>query len=152
MSSWSGAVSGKLYDIRRNLKKASSTGVTIKTGNDSILTDVLNVYTDKDADGYVISNSLPNYPITTDLIKEEIVGVTTSGTNPTLLNEVESGKYTTISFAQVTAVTSASIKFVKGDSIVYTAGIATQPILGLVSGNRYYIDVLENTGNYTSEI
>jgi len=152
LSSWSGAVSGKLYDIRRNLKKASSTGVTIKTGNDSILTDVLNVYTDKDADGYVISNSLPNYPITTDLIKEEIVGVTTSGTNPTLLNEVESGKYTTISFAQVTAVTSASIKFVKGDSIVYTAGIATQPILGLVSGNRYYIDVLENTGNYTSEI
>ena len=152
LTSWPGAVTGKLYDIRRNLKKVSSTGVTIKTGNNSILSDVLNVYNDKDSEAYVVSNSLPSYPIVTDLIKEEISGISTDGSNPTLINEVSPGKYDTISFAQVTATTSAPIKFVKGDSIIYTAGIATQPILGLVSGNKYYVDVLENASNPTSDI
>jgi len=146
------AVTGKLYDIRRNLKKASSTGVTIKTGNNSILSDVLNLYNDKDSEGYVVSNSLPNYTIVTDIIKEEISGISTGGNNPTLINEVSPGRYDTISFAQVTANTLAPIKFVKGDSIIYTAGISTQPIVGLVSGNRYYVDVLENTGGTNSDI
>ena len=32
--------------------------------NDVLISDVLNVYSDGDTDGYVASNSLPNYNIT----------------------------------------------------------------------------------------
>ena len=64
------------YDIRRNIETASSSGVNIKQGNNILISDVLNVYTDGNADGYVASNSLPSYDITVDTIKE-----TTSGDN-----------------------------------------------------------------------
>ena len=36
------------YDIRRKYETASSTGVEIKQGNDVLISDVLNVYTDGD--------------------------------------------------------------------------------------------------------
>ena len=61
--------SNQLYDIRRVIETATSSGVEIEQGNDVLISDVLNVYTDGDTDGYVASNSLPNYDITTDVIK-----------------------------------------------------------------------------------
>ena len=39
----------------------------------------LSVYTDGNTDGYVSSNSLPSYDITTNIIEETLVGGTASG-------------------------------------------------------------------------
>ena len=69
----------QLYDIRRKVEKASSSGVTLSQGNDSIIADTLSVYTDGNADGYVASNSLPSYDITTDIVEETLTGGTASG-------------------------------------------------------------------------
>ena len=69
----------QLYDIRRKVEKASSSGVSIAQGNDSIIADTLSVYTDGNADGYVASNSLPSYDITTNIIEETLTGGTAAG-------------------------------------------------------------------------
>jgi len=57
----------KEYDIRRNLNKATSSGAQIEYGNNVITSDVQNVYNENDEYMYVASNSLPSYPITTNL-------------------------------------------------------------------------------------
>ena len=44
----------------------------ISLGNDNIISDVLNVYTDGETDGYVASNSLPSYNISAATLKESI--------------------------------------------------------------------------------
>ena len=40
------------YDIRRVLEKATSTGVPIEVGNETLISNVLNVYTDANVDGF----------------------------------------------------------------------------------------------------
>ena len=60
----------QLYDIRRKVQKVTSSGVTLKEGNNNLIADTLAVYTDGNTDGYVASNSLPSYPITTDIVEE----------------------------------------------------------------------------------
>ena len=67
------------YDIRRKIEKASSSGVSIEKGNDNIIADTLSVYVDGNADGYVASNSLPSYDITTNIIEETLTGGTAAG-------------------------------------------------------------------------
>ena len=42
----------QLYDIRRVVEKVSSSGVTLAKGNDSVISDTLNVYLDGNVDGY----------------------------------------------------------------------------------------------------
>ena len=62
------------YDIRRKLSKASSknTAIPLKDGNNNILTDILNVYTDEEEYGYTASNSLPSYEIESQIIESFI--------------------------------------------------------------------------------
>ena len=72
----------QLYDIRRNIKTVTSSEVEIKEGNNVLISDVLNVYTDGDSFGYVASNSLPNYDITVDTLKETSSGISLDGKNP----------------------------------------------------------------------
>ena len=69
LSGWT-PVAGQYYDIRRVVNKATSSGIELTEGDNSILSDILNVYTDGSADGYVASNSLPNYDIQKNIIKE----------------------------------------------------------------------------------
>ena len=69
----------QLYDIRRKVEKASSSGVSIAQGNDEIIADTLSVYTDGNEDGYIASNSLPSYDITTNIIEETLTGGTAVG-------------------------------------------------------------------------
>ena len=74
----------QLYDIRRKVEKATSSGVHSQ-GNETIIADTLSVYTDGNKDGYVASNSLPSYDITTNIIEETLVGGTAldlDGFNP----------------------------------------------------------------------
>ena len=56
------------YSIRRKFEKAESVGAALSLGNDTYISDVLNVYTDeRDEFGYVASNSLPSYKIYDDI-------------------------------------------------------------------------------------
>ena len=73
------------YDIRRIVEKATSSQVILKEGNDKIIADTLGVYVDGNQDGYVASNSLPSYDITTNIIEETLTGGTEAnldGFNP----------------------------------------------------------------------
>ena len=117
------------YDIRRKYETASSTGVEIKQGNDVLISDVLNVYTDGDADGYVASNSLPNYIIDTDVIEETAVGSNLDG------RDFVSGLY---SYIQFTPPANTNIKFIQGDTVIYSPD--SEVLSGLESGRTYYVD------------
>ena len=118
------------YDIRRKIEKVSSSGVSIAKGNDNIIADTLSVYVDGNTDGYVASNSLPSYDITTDIIEETLTGGTAAGLdafNP--LND----RYSFINFPL-----SRNIKFIQGDAVTY------QPegggLIGLDTGRTYFVD------------
>ena len=121
--------SNQLYDIRRVIETATSSGVEIEQGNDVLISDVLNVYTDGDTDGYVASNSLPNYDITTDIIKETTSGLSLDG------KDFLTGEY---SFIQFTPPSNQNIKFIQGDAVVYSP--QTEVLSGLESGRTYYVD------------
>ena len=121
-------VSNQLYDIRRNLETATSNGIEIGEGNDVLLTDVINVYANEE-DGYVASNSLPNYNIDVEVIKETTSGISLDG-----LDKL-SGKY---NFIQFSPAANTNIKFIQGDAVVYEP--KTEVLSGLESGRTYYVD------------
>ena len=122
--------------IRRRIETATSSGVEIKEGNNTIICDVLNVYTDSDKDGYVASNSLPSYDIEADIIKE-----TTSGDSLDGLNSITN----TYSFIQFSPPANTDIKFIQGDSVVYLP--ETEVLSGLESGRTYYVDPIVPSAN-----
>ena len=106
--------SNETYDIRRVIERANSTGVAIQAGNETLISDVLNVYTDSNVDGYVASNSLPSYDIDINVTKETIVGAANTnnfdGQNP--LNNL-------YSFIRFTPSANSKLKLIQGDAIVY---------------------------------
>ena len=122
------------YDIRRVLEKATSTGAPIEVGNETLLSNVLNVYTDSSVDGYVASNSLPSYDIAVNVSKEEFVGAGDTsnfdGLNPL------TGKF---SFLKFKPTANSTIKLIEGDAVVYQP--SSEEIVGLTSGRVYYVDV-----------
>ncbi len=133
-------IEGQEYDIRRVIKKSSSTGTEIREGNNTIISDVLNVYVDGDTDCYVASNSLPSFDITDEIVKETIVGVAVTqldGFNPI------SGSYNYLNFNL-----NRNIKFIQGDAVVFNAikdpnstnDNPPSSIPGLVDGEIYYVD------------
>ena len=119
-----------LYDIRRKIQKVSSSGVTLKEGNNSLIADTLAVYTDGNTDGYVASNSLPSYPITTDIVEETLIGGTAAG-----LDEFNplTDRFTFINFP-----VSRNIKFIQGDAVVYQP--EGEALVGLDTGRTYFVD------------
>ena len=126
--------SNENYDIRRVLEKATSTGVPIEVGNETLISNVLNVYTDSNIDGYVASNSLPSYDISVDVAKEEFTGAGNTsnfdGLDPT------TNKF---SFLKFTPSANSTIKLIEGDAVVYQP--SSEEIVGLTSGRVYYVDV-----------
>ena len=133
----------QLYDIRRKVEKVTSSGVNILQGNDSIIADTLSVYTDGNADGYVASNSLPSYDITTNIIEETLTGGTASSLdafNP--LND----RYSFLNFN-----ISRNIKFIQGDAVVYQP--EGDALIGLDTGRTYFVDpVLPEPGQDITKI
>ena len=114
-------VQGQDYDVRRVVEKATSSNIEIREGNENIISNILNVYTDGDTDGYVASNSLPDFNISDDVIKETIVGfANTSFEFPLDQNSQDStsGLY---SFLEFHFNTNRDIKFIQGDAIVYNS-------------------------------
>lgn len=120
------------YDLRRKINTANSTIVPIQFGNNIILSDVQNLYTD-DEYAYVASNSLPSgrdgydgnftYKITKDIKTSVALDIS---------DEI-GGNYTSIVFQD-------PVPFITGDRIYYQpSGI---PIVGLDTGD-YYVQVLD---------
>jgi hypothetical protein len=120
------------YDLRRKINTANSTLVPIEFGNNVILSDVQNLYTD-DEYAYVASNSLPSgrdeydgnftYRITKD-IKTSIA---------LEISDIIDDEYTSIVFQN-------SVPFITGDRIYYQP--SGTPIVGLDTGD-YYVQVLD---------
>ena len=104
------------YSIRRKFEKAESVGVALSLGNDTYISDVLNVYTDeRDEFGYVASNSLPSYKIYDDIREHTVVSINNNN-----------------------LVSPVNFDFRDGDEVVYTS---STPISGLVSGASYYVKI-----------
>ncbi len=126
------------YDIRKKVNKAKSTinGVDLKDGNNTVISDILNVYTDEEKEGYVASNSLPSYEIDTEIIQSTIPSATANDTNTgDVQNQNEETKlYSVISFP-------TPHKFYDGDVVVYTAD---SPLSGLKNGDEYYVYSVAN--------
>ena len=122
----------KEYDIRRKLNKTKSSGSDF--GSSSVLSDILNVYVDKDDYAYVASNSLPSEEKNNIVdyrldIKTNIKKVSIASTNN--LVDFFEDVYNTIEF-------NPSIPFLTGDKIYYLP--QDEPLVGLQTGN-YYVKV-----------
>jgi len=123
------ASSSDIYTIRRKVKTASSSGTAIFYGDNTITSDVQNVYTDRSGNAYVASNSLPSYNITESIISSTLPSVSGSalqGYNST------TEKYSILSFG-------SDVSFVNGDEVYYT--YSGNPLNGLSEG-YYYVKVL----------
>jgi hypothetical protein len=122
------------YDLRRKINTTNSTTVPIQFGNNVILSDIQNLYTDTEY-AYVASNSLPSgrdeyngnftYNITKNIKSSFAIGI----------SDVIEGNYTSIVFQN-------SVPFISGDRIYYQpSGTA---IVGLDTGD-YYVQVLDSS-------
>ncbi len=121
---------GFSYDIRRKVKKATSSGAQLEYGNNVIINDIQNLYTENDEYGYVASNSIPGYNVTKDIVKSTI----SSASAPRLQDyNVLTERYSIISF-------SSNVEFITGDAVVYE--FESEPMPGLSSNEIYYVQVL----------
>jgi hypothetical protein len=127
--------SGVKYDLRRKLNTSRSLIVPIEFGNNVILSDVQNLYVDKNY-AYVASNSLPSGRdgFTGNYTYEIIKNIKTS--NAIALSDLVDDQYTTISF-------QSSVPFITGDRVYYQPSGTN--IVGLDTGD-YYVEV-QNLNN-----
>ena len=123
----------KLYSIRRNLKKASSSFDLLQFGNNILTSDVQNVYNESDESLYVASGSLPSYTIGKDISRVSISSVIENDTVQDYNSVTE--KYSTISF------TEDDIPLVTGDAVFYKP--EGNSLVGISTG-IYYV---QNIGN-----
>jgi hypothetical protein len=114
------------YDIRRNLKKASSSIIPLQF-SPNVLCDVQNTYSEGEEYLYMASNSLPEYQINSSIFKYNVQDFPISGYNEEL------GKSSIIQF-------SSEISFVTGDRVYYQC--SQNPIDGLQNESSYFIEVL----------
>jgi hypothetical protein len=117
------------YEIRRRLKKATSSSVDIEYGNNILTSDVQNVYLDEEY-FYVASNSLPSYNITSNLVKASLA----NGQGQTSLQGLDLATllYHILSFP-------SAVPFITGDEVTYYP--ETDSIPGLESGSNYFVKV-----------
>jgi len=134
-------VVGSYYDLRRKLNKASSSGIEIEEGNANIISDILNVYTDGDVDGYVASNSLPSYTLPSS-VKRTLIGIAGTALSPTAdTNEYLGHSDITKDYNELVTGSSELLELITGDAVVYES---SNPLTGLVNGTTYYVEVIES--------
>jgi len=130
------------YDLRRKINTANSTIVPIQFGNNAILSDIQNLYTD-DEYAYVASNSLPSgrdTPSGKDALGEPKYDVNftykiTKNINSSVAVDISDkidSNYTSIVFQN-------PVPFITGDRIYYQPSGTS--IVGLDTGD-YYVQVL----------
>ena len=128
--------SGVKYDLRRKINTASSSLVPIEFGNNTVLSDIQNLYTDDDY-VYVASNSLPSdngglsIPYAYQITKNINTASISNGSVGILTDIVDENKYSTIAFTN-------PVPFINGDRIYYQPEIS--PLVGLETGS-YYVQV-----------
>ena len=131
-------VPGTKYDLRRVVRKATSSNNIIKDGENIVFANVQNTYLGVQNDfGYVASNSLPEYTISTDITKTTLSDASASSGG---VQEVDSdGFYTILAFNE-------EVPFVTGDEVIYQVGTASTTI-GMIDGEtgieagRYFVEV-----------
>ena len=136
------SATGQDYDLRRKLNTASSSNTSLVYGNNTILSDVLNVYDERGQYAYVASNSLPSDNQTTatsiDYAYEITKKVNTvkidSGSVGILTDGSTDGLYRTLKFAD-------AVPFIEGDRIFYQPDVA--PLVGLETGS-YYVSIVSS--------
>ena len=129
--------SSKNYKLRRKINKANSSSVNFKYGNNTIISDVQNLYFDTDKFAYVASNSLPSwgngfgnsyaYQITKGLQSSSI----TSNSGSLTDFDNSTGLFSSILFDN-------DVPFISGEKIQYRA--SGTPLRGLPEG-VYYVKV-----------
>ena len=117
------------YTIRRKVKTASSSGTGIFYGNDTVTSDVQNLYTDREGNAYVASNSLPSYDVTETVLKATLASASGSALQG---YSSTTEKYSILSFA-------SNVPFITGDEVYYTHSSSA---LNGVSEGFYYVKVL----------
>ena len=134
---------GTEYDVRRKTNKASSSSAPLTFGNSKILSDVLNLYTDRDGYAYVASNSLPSESKTgintTEYrynIGSQLKSITVS--NSSNFEDLFDGSYSTI------ALTS-SVPFVNGDKVYYKP--TGETLVGIDTG-YYFVGLHTNAQKF----
>ena len=115
------------YDVRRRIKKASSSIVPIDFGNNKVISDVQNVYIERPDHFYVASNSLPSYQIQVDVFGYNVFELTGYDSN--------TESYSIIDF-------NTEVSFISGDRVFYSPD-ENNPIIGLSEGS-YFVEVLSN--------
>ena len=128
------AISGAKYDLRRKINTASSSIVPIEFGNNTVLSDIQNLYTDENY-VYVASNSLPSndqtnksIPYTYQITKNINTASISNGTVGILEDAIGDGTYSTITFGD-------PVNFINGDRIYYQPELS--PLVGLETGSYY---------------
>ena len=122
------------YDLRRKVNKASSSIIPIEYGNDTILSDILNLYNENDDYAYVASNSFPSNDkdlVDTRPYTYQITTNTKSSVAIQLSDKIDENYYSTINF-------NDSVPFISGDKIYYQP--SSSVISGLETGS-YYVEV-----------
>jgi hypothetical protein len=126
------------YKLRRKIHKTNSSTVNLKYGNDSIISDVQNVYFDTDNFAYVASNSIPSWGnglsnnSYTYQITKKLNSISISSNGGSLEDQdTTTGLYTSILF-------DTDVPFINGEKIEYRA--SNTPLTGLLNGS-YYVKV-----------
>ena len=133
-----------LYSLRRRINKSNSEYTEFKYGNDTIISDIQNLYSDGDF-AYVASNSLPSAGVAyTDFTHNIKIALNESILNfdpnspAGQLTDFDVDGFTTISFDK-------EVDFVTGDRIYYQP--TQNETLGGLEVGFYYVEVLANRKN-----
>jgi hypothetical protein len=121
---------GVEYDLRRKINTARSSPVSIEFGDNSIISDIQNLYVDDDY-AYVASNSLPSGIVGLNTVYNYEITKNIKSSNATALDNLSSEGHSTILF-------SSSVPFITGDRIYYQPSGTN--IVGLDTGD-YYVQV-----------
>ena len=134
----------KKYDIRRKLNKANSSGYNFESS--SLLSDVINLYTDNDEYAYVASNSFPSeirsdFKDLNNKVIENYRFDVESTIKSTSINSISNLSDFDADKQLYSSITVDSLPFITGDRILYDP--ESEPLIGLSAGSYY----IENLGN-----
>lgn len=115
----------KVIDVKRRLKYVRSRSAELKYPN--LLANIQNVYSDGNDYAYVATNSLPDFEIRSEFASRFL----DRADNITVVNN-------TIIFPQI----QLPLPFITGDEVVYISENAESPIIGLNSGQKYFVKVI----------
>jgi len=133
---------GQSIKLRRKINKANSAFVDFKYQNNSIISDVQNMYVDDNNFAYIASNSLPSWgnELTNSYayqIKEKIKSASISSSSGSIVDlDVNTGLYSTIFF-------DTPVPFISGEKVQYTS--SGELLKGLEYGS-YYVKIVPNSG------